>query len=536
MNKLTFALLILLGIALNANSKNNKQLISKKGTKGTALNIYWGDIHNHCNLTYGHGDMRSAFEAAKEQLDFVSVTPHALWPDMPGADDPRLNWVIGYHAGAFERLRKGKYDEYLKMTKEYNKEGKFLTFVGYECHSMKDGDHVAVSYDLNEPLTECTSITDLKQKLKGKKVFLTPHHMGYQEGFRGFNWNSFTEGDQTPFVEILSRHGLAESDQGDYNYLHDMGPRVFEGSALYGLEKGKKFGFIGSTDQHAGYPGSYGDGRMAVLSKSLTRDEIWEAIRNRHVYCTTGEKIKLDFQINNAIMGDVIKATKRNIYIKVEGENYIDYVDIVKNGESIKRISGSLLTQVPTDDVVRAKIKINFGWSREKQPVRWDNLISISEGKINTVSPCFRGLGYTAPQENVKEVEENTKVNRIISKDEKSVKLELYSTKNTNTTTATFQGVVIDVTMPKNALVRIMANGKNFEHTLSSLFEGTKAHFMNGWLSECIQIERACPENNFIVEYSFSDNKPIRETDYYYIRVRQRDGHAAWSTPIWAEK
>lgn len=44
------------------------------------LNLYWGDLHNHCNLTYGHGDMRSAFEAARQQLDFVSVTPMRCGP------------------------------------------------------------------------------------------------------------------------------------------------------------------------------------------------------------------------------------------------------------------------------------------------------------------------------------------------------------------------------------------------------------------------------------------------------------------------
>lgn len=26
--------------------------------------------------------------------------------------------------------------------------------------------------------------------------------MGYQTGYRGYNWNFFTEGDQTPFVEM----------------------------------------------------------------------------------------------------------------------------------------------------------------------------------------------------------------------------------------------------------------------------------------------------------------------------------------------
>ncbi len=40
--------------------------------------IYFGDIHNHCNLTYAHGDMRDAFDAAKQQLDFLSLTPRAM--------------------------------------------------------------------------------------------------------------------------------------------------------------------------------------------------------------------------------------------------------------------------------------------------------------------------------------------------------------------------------------------------------------------------------------------------------------------------
>lgn len=33
---------------------------------------------------------------------------------------------------------------------------------------------------------------------------------------------------------------------------------------------------MASTDQHSGYPGSYGDGRIGVLAPSLTRDAIWE--------------------------------------------------------------------------------------------------------------------------------------------------------------------------------------------------------------------------------------------------------------------
>ena len=119
---------------------------------------------------------------------------------------------------------------------------------------------------------------------------------------------------------MYSRHGLAESDQGDYPYLHDMGPRQWEGTIQYGLELGNKFGIMASTDQHSGYPGSYGDGRIGVLAPSLTRDAIWEALRTRHVCAATGDKILIDFRLNDAFMGDVVRGNSRRIYLNVTGE------------------------------------------------------------------------------------------------------------------------------------------------------------------------------------------------------------------------
>ena len=498
------------------------------------LKYFWGDLHNHCNITYGHGDMRSAFEAAKEQLDFVSVTPHAMWPDIPGADDPRLKWVIDYHTGAFKRLREGGYEKYVAMTNEYNKEGEFLAFVGYEAHSMEHGDHVALNYDLDAPLVECTSIEDWKRKARGHKVFITPHHMGYQTGYRGYNWNFFTEGDQTPFVEMYSRHGLAEIDQGDYSYLHDMGPRQWEGTIQCGLEQGKKFGIMGSTDQHAGYPGSYGDGRIGILAESLSRDKIWDAMKNRHVCCATGDKINIDFRLNDAFPGDVVRGNSRRIYLNVEGGSCIDYIDIVKNRKCIARLSGPLLPEMPEGDMVRCKVKVDFGWNREEQYVHWQGKLSINKGTINAVEPCFRGAAFTSPQPGESEFE--TKVNRIVSVTSKDAELDMYSSKNPNTTTPATQAVILDVTMPKDGVITAEFNGKKFEHSLGELLEGSRSHFMIGWLSEAILFNRAMPESCFTVEHYMEDTQPERDTDYYYVRVRQRDQQWAWSSPIWVER
>ena len=502
-----------------------------------SLNIYFGDIHNHCNLTYGHGDMRDAFEAARQQLDFVSVTPHAAWPDIPGKDDARLSWVIDYHTSAFKRLRETGWKEYVKMTNEYNKEGEFLTFLSYEYHSMKYGDHVALNYRLDAPLVEATSIPDLKDKLKGEKAFVTPHHMGYQEGFRGYNWNFFKE-NKTPFVEIFSRHGLAEEDLGDFPNLHDMGPRNYEGTMLYGLNKGYKFGVIGSTDQHAGYPGSYGDGLIAVVAPTNSRADIWEAMEKRHVYCVTGDKIKLDFRINNAIMGDEIKGNKRNISVKVEGQNFIDYVDIIKNGKRLTRINVPFSSTESKEDQVRAKIKVEFGWNRFEEPVHWLGNLSISEGEIHSVTPCFRGAAYTSPQKDKigKTDLHGTLVNRITGRTDKKVELDMFTTKNQNTLTAATQAVILDVTMPRNAKLTANFNGKTFSYTMDELLRGTYSNFMIGWLSEAIQFHRAATEEVYKVEYTITDDAPEKDTDYYYVRVRQRDNNWAFSSAIWVNK
>ena len=247
--------------------------------------------------------------------------------------------------------------------------------------------------------------------------------MGYLEGFRGYNWDYFKEA-QTPFVEIYSRHGLAEDDLGDYPNLHDMGPRNYEGTMLYGLNQGYKFGVIGSTDQHAGYPGSYGDGLMAVIAPSNTREAIWDAMQKRHVYCVTGDKIKLDFRINEAIMGDEIKANKRTIKVKVDP---------------------------------------------------------------NTLTPAT-------------------------------------------------QAVILDVTMPRKAKLTADFNGKTFSYSMDELLHGTYSKFMIGWLSEAIQFHRAAPESVYKVEYTVEDDAPEKDTDYYYVRVRQRDNNWAFSSAIWVDR
>ena len=86
------------------------------------------------------------------------------------------------------------------------------------------------------------------------------------------------------------------------------------------------------------------------MAPSLTRDAIWEALRTRHVCAATGDKIIIDFRLNDAFMGDVVRGNSRRIYLNVTGESCIDYVDIVKNGQILARMNGPLTPIAPEVD------------------------------------------------------------------------------------------------------------------------------------------------------------------------------------------
>ena len=68
------------------------------------MNIYWGDIHNHCGITYGYGALDNALTSAKNQLDFCAVTGHAMWPDMHERTEETA-FVVDFHNRGFKKLK-----------------------------------------------------------------------------------------------------------------------------------------------------------------------------------------------------------------------------------------------------------------------------------------------------------------------------------------------------------------------------------------------------------------------------------------------
>ena len=160
------------------------------------LNPYYGDIHNHCGISYGNGSIEDAFANARLQLDFASVTGHSSWPGMP-VDDKRLKAVVEYHRRGFSKLERS-WTRFLEVTEGNNEPGRFVTFLSYEWHSMRFGDYVFMTREARESQLKPRTLGEwreliLEERGRGLGSLLIPHHIGYKHGYRGINWDAYLE-------------------------------------------------------------------------------------------------------------------------------------------------------------------------------------------------------------------------------------------------------------------------------------------------------------------------------------------------------
>ena len=179
------------------------------------MRLYFGDLHNHCGISYGHGSLEDALNNARERLDFCSVTGHAHWPDMPAVNE-RNRHVIKYHREGFSKLRKN-WSAVRRTMEAWNQEESFLTFLGFEIHSNASGDYTVLYRDFTGSLLYPDSIGTLKKQLqdlsrRGIETLAFPHHTGNLKGARGINWDDLSE-TRSPIVEIVSMHGCSETDE-----------------------------------------------------------------------------------------------------------------------------------------------------------------------------------------------------------------------------------------------------------------------------------------------------------------------------------
>jgi hypothetical protein len=295
----------------------DKALIGRSNPIGSGFSdeghIYFGDIHGQVYESIGTGTTEEYYQWGRdvERLDFCATANH-----YGGRYDPTPDiW-----------------DRVVHTSNRYYQPGEFVTFISFEWGGGRVG-HRNVYYRGSEGdlfpgfVEESNSLKKLWKLLEGRNVITIPHHPKY---CGRTDWELRND-EMQRLVEICSMWGISESGG-----IH---------SVQYALSRGHRLGFIGGTDTHFGQPGhgshgvNKGGGLAAVYAKELTRETIFDALRDRHCYATTGDRILLDFKVNGVGMGKEVKASSRDksrkIVVKAESTAPIEKVEIIRNSEIV---------------------------------------------------------------------------------------------------------------------------------------------------------------------------------------------------------
>ncbi|HSP14904.1 MAG TPA: CehA/McbA family metallohydrolase [Thermoanaerobaculia bacterium] len=274
--------------------------------------IYFGDPHSHTILSdakTGWPDQLLELERDREGLDFGVVSDHA----------------------EMGKLQTSEFAEVQLTAEAFSEGGRFMSLSGWEWTAGPAFGHRVIIFRGNPvlPLSaaapEGDSIEKLYAHVRGHDAVMSPHHTGHATWGR---WNPDAPHDETlePNFEIASWHGRNEY----YGNPHEGRRQVPGHQYQDALRRGRHVGVMAASDTHHLSPGE--GGITAVLAERLDRESIFNAIRNRRNYATTGPRIVLEFTAAGAPMGSrITHSGPLEMKVRVEGTAAIDHVEIVRN-------------------------------------------------------------------------------------------------------------------------------------------------------------------------------------------------------------
>jgi len=283
---------------------------------------FWADLHGQSEETIGTN-------SARELIEF-------------GRDCAFLDAMS--HQGNDFQITTAFWHELNRLTAEYNRDGRFIVFPGYEWSGntglggdrnvmfMTEGRQIhrsshALVDDLSDVETDATSAADLFEALKGEDCVVFAHIGGRYADIR------------MAHDVRLERAVEVHSDWGTFEWLLEDA-----------FEQGYRVGILANSDGHKGrhgasHPGAslfgaYG-GVSCLLATELTRKGLFDALRRRHHYATTGCRMLLDTgvefaadaerfdedpnlgpgrteRVRRAMMGDILRSAEREVTFRIE--------------------------------------------------------------------------------------------------------------------------------------------------------------------------------------------------------------------------
>lgn len=506
-------------------------LINVRLTAAQPKQLFWGDIHNHNAVGYGKGSLQRSYEIAESHLDFFAFTAHGHWHDMPiMPENKHEKWVNGF------ATTREHWDEVRRMAKDRYKPGRFVPFVAYEWHSSQFGDHCLIyPSDADTPLEYFDHISKVQAFAKEKGALLIPHHPAYRWQWRGTAFE-FLDTEVSPVVEIFSEHGLAENDRGPFDYVrHSNGGRWTPRTLRALLARGTHVGVVASTDNHSGYPGAYREGLVGLYADQLSREGVFEALRARRAFASTGDRIALDFRINGHWMGEVLpEAPQRHVTVTVSGWDEIASIELIKNGRVAARAfpADADISPLPWSSPVLCRVEFGWGPWGDLAMTRicdWDFGLEVTGGRIVEAHGCFRAGPF-----------DEDRRNKLEKLSEKSYRVRSYTSRKeplgdlvNNSVVLSIEGgpeTVLKCSMMRPATMKV-------EKSLKELALENTLEFTGPFTSESIVFHRLVFAPHYAGRLEFTDGPDEgAQEDWYYTRVVQANGDLAISSPIWVRK
>ncbi len=455
------------------------------------FHLFWGDLHGQTDSTVGTGSVAEYFTFARD-VGVVDVSTHQ------GNDFQitRENWA-----------------DICRHTREFHEPNRFVTFLGYEWsgNTPAGGDHNVIYYRDDQPIyrsshwqipdhsdrdTDRYPITKLYEQLAHDDALIIPHIGGRRAN------PDLHDPHLEPLIEICSVHGR------------------FEWFLWEALERGHRVGVIGAGDDHTGRPGaSYGTdasfgvrgGLAGILARSLTREDIWEALRARRTYATTGERILLDVRCNGHRMGAAFAAeTPPAITVRVRGTGPLDSVEILRG-----RVPLYTHPLVEPHGHTPNRIRIVWSGARLKtrgRHTRWDGRLQIEDGKFGKP----QAFAFDNPRQGI-----TGSTPHLITW--------------TSITSGDLDGLVVPLIDAQGAVCTFETEPISFRFHPRDLTPEPRVWDAGGVQQKvAVSLDREQP-GPASTAFTFTDTSPEKGVNPYYVRVTQEDGEMAWSSPIYVE-
>ncbi len=277
--------------------------------------LVWGDLHGHTeNDGIGTFDMYYAHGLFVTGMDFVASTNHDFTPDF---------------------LTQSEWAEVQALAGVYEQVADRVALSGWEWTTESQderGGHRAMYFRNDDaPIFRSTTVTSntvykLFSLIRPWDVILQPHHN---------DWTGY-DPELQPVFEITSAWRQAREEAAEFK---QNGPV----SAVWeALERGYRIGFVGSGDSH--WMGTGEDnGITGAYVRELSRDGVFEAIRARRVFASTGGRFLIDFRVNGEFMGGSVtveRSAPLRIHARVEGEAPAALIEVVKDHRVIHATRG----------------------------------------------------------------------------------------------------------------------------------------------------------------------------------------------------